>query len=148
MNMIMKLGMIVYMFVCEGLHLHKFFMKTNMWNCVCAMWRCKGHGSTWWKDMNIRERKINGCCLNNSNDVKSGLYGFFCKNNCMSLLHDHSNHMVIHRPFQRQFQRQFQQEFCKWAIEVVRYLFHLILSVTLAQWRDFCHLHCMCLLTY
>jgi hypothetical protein len=57
MNMLMKLGMIVYMFVCEGLQLHKFFMKMDMWNCVCVMWGCKGHGSTWWKDMNIKERR-------------------------------------------------------------------------------------------
>ncbi len=56
-----------------------FSWRRDMWNCVCAMWRCKGHGLTWWKDTNIRERKINGCCLNNSNDVKKGLYGVFCK---------------------------------------------------------------------
>jgi hypothetical protein len=30
-----------------------------------------------------------------------GLYGVICKKFCMSLLHDHSDHMAILGPFQR-----------------------------------------------
>ncbi len=44
---------------------------------------------------------------NYSSDVGTGLYGVLCKKFGMSLLHDHSGHMVIPGPFQRLFKNTY-----------------------------------------
>jgi glucose-6-phosphate 1-dehydrogenase len=41
----------------------------------------------------------------NSNNVGFGLYEVICKKIHMSFLHDHSNRMVILKPFQRKFKK-------------------------------------------
>jgi hypothetical protein len=48
----------------------------------------------------IRSMKLR---RHDSNDVGTGLYAVLCKKFRTSLLQDHSNRMVVPRPFQRQF---------------------------------------------
>jgi hypothetical protein len=43
----------------------------------------------------------------NSSDVGTNLFGFFCKEFHMSLLHNHFSHMVVFGPLQRQLKNNY-----------------------------------------